>query len=231
MRALVVLLLLVAPLALAQTKGPKGSAAAPPDPGARPGDEALTCEQIQAELSSVTAGPGFQNLAAQQQGIAALAANQLAAHPEARMPPAAAAQLNSLAAGAASAPGAQSGGAEPAQSTANQPSADAAAAPTDEQSDSRPKRGGMFKGIGKALGGVGGAFGGGRAQHQSIEQMDRQMHQMAAEGKALQEAQRPLVEAQQAQLAGMSPQVMRGTHLTQLAAAKGCAAQQDPAKH
>ena len=160
MRTVVVLLMLMAPLAFAQRSGPKAPGAANAAVGAS-ADDALTCEQIQAEMTSAMGNQGTQNMLAQQQAVAAGASSQVASHSD--IPPDARstmlAQLGAANAGAANA-SALPPGAAPAPDQSQ-----AADSSRSEQADEpTKKRGGVFKGIGKALGGGAiGAFGGNRA--------------------------------------------------------------------
>ena len=74
----------MAPLALAQTSHGRASGAAPPDATAtHRGDDALTCEQIKAQLNTIAGDPAFQKMMAQQQRLASLGGDQIAQHPEA----------------------------------------------------------------------------------------------------------------------------------------------------
>lgn len=216
MRTLIVLLALAAPLALAQTPGPGANGASGADAsGARPGDDALTCEQIRAEMSSIIADPATQNVLGQQQAATASGAAAIGAHPEAApsLSPEARAQLGGGAAKPSAQPPTATGAAPPAE-------------PDGAQANASPKRGGKLKGLGRALGGGAiGAFGGGGAAR---AEQQRQIEQMGAAGRAAQEAQRPALDAQQASVAAASPQLMRGMHLAQLAEAKGCAGQGAP---
>jgi hypothetical protein len=214
MRTFIVLLALAAPLALAQTHDPAahGAPAGADASGARPGDDALTCEQIQAEMSSLLADPATQRVLAQQQTASAAGAAASAAHPEAApgLSPEAQAALGGGAARPPAQPPPAADGA-PANESAGDPAAAA------------PKSGGRFKGLGRALGGGAiGAFGGNRAAR---AEQQRQIEQMGAAGRAAQEAQRPVLEAQQADVAAASPQLTRGMHLAQLGQAKGCGSQ------
>jgi hypothetical protein len=212
MRTLFVLLALIAtPLALAQTHSSKShdKQASADVPGAQPGDEALTCEQIQAEMTAIMSNAATQGALGTQQTLDAASATANA-HPEA------------VSGSSPEARAALGGGA--ANASAQPPPAEEAkqADSGDEPTVTRPKRGGL-KGLGKALGaGALGQFGGDRALQ---AEQQRQIQQMGAAGRAAQEARQPALDAQQAQLAAAAPQLMRGMHLQQLAEAKGCASQ------
>jgi hypothetical protein len=226
MRAIPVFLIVAAPLAFAQT--PHGSTAStPPQPdasGALPGDDALTCDQIQAQLNSIASNPAFQSLVAQQQAVAGGAASQAAQHPElAQSIPEAQAQLG---AGAAGVGGPAAGG---TATTPNQGNAQATDTAQGGQPEQGRKKRGLFKGVGKAFGsGIGGAFGADRA---AVAAQQRQIEAMGKAGREAQEANKPLLDAQAAQLSGMSPQMMRGMHLMQIGQAKGCSAQPSAGGH
>lgn len=217
MRMTVSLLILVAPAALAQTSATGSDAAT----GARPGDEALTCEQIRAELTGLTADPAFKSLLAQQEANAAQVGNGLARNPEAagQIDPGALAQLSAAAASgdASAVRNAASSVAQTHDGTAAQSSPAGAPPP-------KPKRRGLFKGIGAAIGaGAAGAFG---ADRGAVAAQQAQIEAMGKAGRAAQDAQRPVLEAQAAQVAQLSPQLMRGMRLTKLAEARGCMQQQ-----
>jgi hypothetical protein len=202
MRTLLALLVLAAPSAFAQTHDPNvhGQPAATDASGARPGDDTLTCEQLKAEMSAIAADPPTQNAVGQGQSAISSARDAIAAHPEAAPPLSPEAQRElGRGSGQTSAP--TTPGAKPADEAAG------------EQDDAPAKHGGKLKGLGRALGGgIGGAFGGGRAAR---AEQQRQIEQMGAAGHAAQ-------EAQQVPTATISPQLMRGMHLEQLAEAKGC---------
>ena len=221
MRIVLVLLTLVAPLALAQSNGRHGrGAGSDPDAGALPGDDALTCEQLFAEMNTLMAGSGMQNMLAQQQALAAASASQVAKHPEYLPKGQAAETLNNLnklnsaqadpnAAQSTAPPTADAGAAQAGDSHAQEPADDLAP----------PRR----PGVGKILGqGLLSTFGGGRA---AAAAQQRQLEKMAEEGRAAQAAQQPALDAAQAQTAAQSGQIMRGQHLAKLAEAKGCAQQ------
>ncbi|HVY63938.1 MAG TPA: hypothetical protein VHH11_03870 [Gammaproteobacteria bacterium] len=215
MRIVLVLLTLVAPLAFAQSHARHGRGAAPgPDAGARPGDDALTCEQLLAEMGSITSSPGMQNLLAQQQAMVAGSASEMAKHPELlpkNVPQGTLDNLNQLA-------GTQ---ADPSAAAPGDSGAAPAGAPPPPQPET-PRR----PGIGKIIGqGLLSNFGGGRA---AAAEQQRELEKMAAAGRAAQEAQQPAIDAAQAQVASQGPQMERGMHLAQLAEAKGCAQQAPP---
>src|SRR5215472_5732884 len=79
----VVLLMLVAPLASAQSSAKSGRGATPDaSAGAQAGDDALTCDQLYAEMNTLMTGSGMQNMLAQQQLIAGQSLREVAKHPE-----------------------------------------------------------------------------------------------------------------------------------------------------
>jgi len=203
MRSLAVSLVLVAPLALAQPNSstsrsaPEAQADAT---GARPGDEALTCEQLQAELATASNDPGLQALLGQARAMAGANAQTLARHPDPTGRQAQAlAQLNAAATGNAD--------------TATQATV-ATNAGADEQSQQPPKEDtAKRRGLGGLGKGLGAAFG--IAPRVNAKEAERQ----AAEN-------RKEIEAAQKQ----NPQMMRGMHLLQIADAKGCSKAPEAAK-
>ncbi len=217
MRTMLYLLTLAAPFALAQTATTSADAAA----GAQPGDASLTCEQIHAELTKIASDPAFQRLMASQQASAAGARSQLAQHPESarQIDPNALADLSGAAA---------TGDPSAVQKAALNASQDKDSTNTAASGDQAPappkkKRRGLFKGIGAAIGtGAAGAFGANRG---AVAAQQAQIDAMGKAGHAAQDAERPVLDAQAAQAAQLSPQLTRGMHLTQLAEARGCARQ------
>ena len=206
MRTLLVVLTFTAPLAFAQTDETSARGTAPAAAASeRPGDEALTCEQIRAELDSIIADPAALSALAQQQEVLASAAGAIAAHPEGA-PALSTEALTALG-------GATADRSEPQAITP-------AAEDTQSEQDATPRRGGKLRGLGRAAaGGVSGALGGSRAASAAQQ---RQIEQMGAAGRAAQEAQQPTMQALQAQTAAAAPQFMRGMRLAQLAEAKHC---------
>jgi hypothetical protein len=238
MRAISVVLLLAAPLAFAQSH--RDSTAAQPDAsGALPGDDALTCEQLQTQLNSMASDPALQSLMAQQQTLAGGTAGQVAQHPELAQGNAdqlrrlggsdgasAADSLGRLGAGAGPTSSSDAGTGAPAPGQASTPAAEA---PQGEQPGQGRKKHGFFKGVGKALGGgIGGGFGADRA---AVAAQQRQIEAMGKAGRDAQAANKATLDAQATQVNGMSPQLMRGMHLMQIAQAKGCAARQSSSGH
>jgi len=127
------------------------------------------------------------------------------------------AAVGALGQGALSQIGANAASAAAEQATAHAISAGVEA--TAQAAEQPKKRGGLFKGIGKGLGGIGGAFGANRG---AAAAQAAQVAAMGAAGRAAQAAQQPVLDATAAQIGASSPQLMRGMELAKVAEAHHC---------
>lgn len=227
MRKFLVLLMLVAPLASPQSneKGGRG-ATSDASAGAQAGDDALTCDQLNAEMNTLMTGSGAQSMPAQQQLSVGQSLSEVAKHPELlpkgstgvskealdNLNKAAAAQGNPNAVQGATSPAADSGNSQASDSSASDKASEAGAT-------RRP-------GLGRVLGqGLLSNFGGGRATGAAQQ---RELRREAEQGLAAQAAMNATATSAQAQIATEGGNVARGMHLAQLAQAKGCAQQAPP---